>query len=82
MIALLGSYMEILAKLDKDEQIKYITKAMLLIRKESTLYQDKHITATTTLSKLCKIKWRILAGDRNISHIYPIFEVESEDELK
>ena len=56
MIALLGSYMEILAKLDKDEQIKYITKAMLLIRKESTSYQDKHITATTTLSKLCKIK--------------------------
>ena len=43
MIALLGSYMEILAKLDKDEQIKNITKAMLLIRNESTMYQDKHI---------------------------------------
>ena len=56
MIALLGSYIEILAKLDKDEQMKYITKAMFFISKESTLYQDKHITATTTLSKLRKIK--------------------------
>ena len=56
MIALLGSYIEILAKLDKDEQMKYITKAMFFIRKESALYQDKHITATTTLSKLRKIK--------------------------
>ena len=82
MIALLGSYIEILAKLDKDEQMKYITKAMFFIRKESALYQDKHITATTTLSKLRKIKWRILAGDPNISHICPIFEVDSEDELK
>ena len=55
MIALLGRNIEILAKLDKDEQIKYSTKAMLLIRNESTMYQDKHITTTTTTSsKLCK----------------------------
>ena len=56
MIALLGSYVELLAKLDKDEQIKYITKVMSLIRKERTMYEDKHITATTILSKLLKIK--------------------------
>ena len=56
MIALLRSYVELLAKLDKDEQIKYITKVMSLIRKERTMYEDKHITTTTTLSKLCKIK--------------------------
>ena len=31
MIALLGSCIELLAKLDKDEQIKYIRKAMSLI---------------------------------------------------
>ena len=31
MTALLGSCIELLAKLDKDEQIKYITKAMSLI---------------------------------------------------
>ena len=56
MIALLDSYIKLLAKLDKDEQIKYITKAMSLIRKERTMYEDKHITTTTTLSKVRKIK--------------------------
>ena len=79
MIALLRSYVELLAKLDKDEQIKYITKAMSLIRKERTMYEDKHITTTTTLSKLCKIKSKILTNDPDISHIYPIFDDEDED---
>ena len=54
MITLLASYIELLGKLDKDEQIKYITKAMSLIQKDSTMYEDKHITTITTLSKLQK----------------------------
>ena len=33
MITLLDSYIELLAKLDKDEQIKHITRAMSLIQK-------------------------------------------------
>ena len=61
MIALLGSYIEILAKLDKDEQIKYITKAMLLIRNESTMYQDKHIIQQQLIKamqiKIKNISW-------------------------
>ena len=44
MITLLDSYAELLAKLDKDEQIRYITKAMPHIKKESTMYEDKYIT--------------------------------------
>ena len=80
MTALLGSYVELLAKLDKDEQIKYITKVMSLIRKEHTMYEDKHITTTTTLSKLCKIKSKILTNDPDISPIYLIFELDSDDE--
>ena len=80
MIALLGSYVELLVKLDKHEQIKYITEAMSFIRKERAMYEDKHITTTTTLSKLRKIKSKILTDDPDISHIYPIFEVDSEDE--
>ena len=55
MITLLDIYVELLAKLDKDEQIKYITKAMPLIKKESTMYEDKYITTIKT-SKLHKIK--------------------------
>ena len=56
MITLLDSCVELLAKLDKDEQIKYITKAIPLIKKESTMYEDKYITTIKTLSKLRKIK--------------------------
>ena len=52
---------------------------MSLIRKERTMYEDKHITTTTTLSKLCKIKSKILTNDSDISHIYPIFDDEDED---
>ena len=77
MITLLDSYKELLAKLDKDEQIKYITKAIPLIKKESTMYEDKYITTIKTL-KLCKIKSKILANDT--THIYPILELGSDDE--
>ena len=82
MITLLGSYIELLAKLDKDEQIKHITRAMPLIKKESTVYEDKYITKIKTLSTLRKIKSKILADDT--SHIYSILELEldSEDEDK
>ena len=78
MITLLDSYVELLAKLDKDEQIKYITKAMPLIKKESPVYEDKYITTIKTLSKLRKIKSKILADDA--THIYSILELDSEDE--
>ena len=80
MIALLGNYVELLAKLDKDEQIKYISQAMPLIKKESIMYEDKHITTVTSLSKLRKIKSEILGGKTDISHIYLILEVDSEYE--
>ena len=78
MITLLDSYVELLANLDKDEQIKYITKAMPLIKKESTMYEDKYITTIKRLSKLHKIKSKILADDS--SYIYSILELDSEDE--
>ena len=78
MITLLDSYVELLAKLDKDEQIKYITKAMPLIKKESPVYEDNYITTIKTLSKLRKIKSKILADDA--THIYSILELDSEDE--
>ena len=82
MITLLDSYIELLAKLDKDEQIEHITRAMPLIKKESTVYEDKYITKIKTLSALRKIKPKILADDT--SHIYSILELEldSEDEDK
>ena len=79
MIALLGSCIELLAKLDKDEQIKYITKAMSLIWKESAMFEDKYTATITAMSRLFKIKSKILTGEGNISHIYPILEVDSED---
>ena len=77
MITLLDIYVELLAKLDKDEQIKYITKAMPLIKKESTMYEDKYITTIKT-SKLHKIKSKILADDN--SYIYSILELDRGDE--
>ena len=80
MITLLGNYVELLAKLDKDEQIKYISQAMPLIKKESIMYEDKHITTVTSLSKLRKIKSEILGGKTDISYIYPILEADSEYE--
>ena len=78
MITLLDSYVELLAKLDKDEQIKYITKAMPLIKKESTMYKDKYITTTKTLSKLRKIKSKILVDDT--AQIYSLLELDIDDE--
>ena len=78
MITLLDSYVELLAKLDKDEQIKYITKAMPLIKKESTMYKDKYITTIKTLSKLRKIKSKILVDDT--AHIYSLLELDIDDE--
>ena len=78
MITLLDSYVELLAKLDKDEQIKYITKAMPLIKKESTMYKDKYITTIKTLSKLRKIKSKILVDDT--AHIYSLLELDINDE--
>ena len=69
MITLLDIYVELLAKLDKDEQIKYITKAMPLIKKESTMYEDKYITT---------IKSKIVADDN--SYIYSILELDRGDE--
>ena len=78
MITLLDIYVELLAKLDKDEQIKYITKAMPLIKKESTMYKDKYITTIKTLSKLRKIKSKILVDDT--AHIYSLLELDIDDE--
>ena len=78
MITLLDSYVELLAKLDKDEQIKYITKAMPLIKKESTMYKDKYITTIKTLSTLRKIKSKILVDDT--AHIYSLLELDIDDE--
>ena len=78
MITLLDSYVELLANLDKDEQIKYITKAMPLIKKESTMYKDKYITTIKTLSKLRKIKSKILVDDT--AHIYSLLELDIDDE--
>ena len=78
MITLLDSYVELLVNLDKDEQIKYITKAMPLIKKESTMYKDKYITTIKTLSKLRKIKSKILVDDT--AHIYSLLELDIDDE--
>ena len=78
MITLLDSYVELLPNLDKDEQIKYITKAMPLIKKESTMYKDKYITTIKTLSKLRKIKSKILVDDT--AHIYSLLELDIDDE--
>ena len=42
MIVLIGSYAELLAKLDKDEQIKYINKAMMRAKKECKRYEERY----------------------------------------
>ena len=56
MIALLGSYAELLSKLEKDEQVKYINKAMMHAKKECKTYEEKYTDTTMTLKKLCEIK--------------------------
>ena len=60
MIALLGSYAELLSKLEKDEQVKYINKAMMHAKKECKTYEEKYTDTTMTLKKLCEIKSEIL----------------------
>ena len=60
MIALLGSYAELLSKLEKDEQVKYINKAMMRAKKECKTYEEKYTDTTMTLKKLCEIKSEIL----------------------
>lgn len=80
MITLLGSYAELLSKLDKDEEIKHITKAGKLIKKESKLYEEKYIDTIKTIEKLRNIKSKIQNGDANIMNIYTISEEDSEYE--
>lgn len=80
MITLLGSYAELLSKLDKDEQIKHITKTAKLIKKESKMYQEKYIDTIKTIEKLRNIKSKIQNGDTNIMNIYTISEEDSEYE--
>ena len=79
MIALLGSYAKLLSKLEKDEQVKYINKAMMRAKKECKTYEEKYTDTTMTLKKLCEIKSEINNNTVN-SHIYPILEVDTKDE--
>ena len=60
MIALLGSYAELLSKLDKNQQIKYINEAMMHVKKQCKTYKEKYTDTTMTLKKLCEIKSEIL----------------------
>ena len=60
MIALLGSYAELLSKLDKNQQIKYINEAMMHVEKQCKTYEEKYTHTTMTLKKLCEIKSEIL----------------------
>ena len=80
MIALLGSYAKLLSKSEKDEQVKYINKAMMRAKKECKTYEEKYTDTTMTLKKLCEIKSEILNNNTVNSHIYPILEVDTEDE--
>ena len=43
------------------------------------MFEDKYTATITAMSRLFKIKSKILTGEGNISHIYPILEVDSED---
>ena len=80
MIALLGSYAELLSKLEKDEQVKYINKAMMHAKKECKTYEEKYTDTTMTLKKLCEIKSEMLNNNTVNSHIYPTLKVDTEDE--
>ena len=51
MIALLGSYAKLLSKSEKDEQVKYINKAMMRAKKECKTYEEKYTDTTMTLKK-------------------------------
>ena len=81
MIALLGIYAELLSKLDKDEQIKYINKAILIAKKEPTKYEEKHVDTASTLIKLRKIKSEILNNDTLNSYIYPILQEDKDGDM-
>ena len=81
MIAILGIYAELLSKLDKDEQTKYINKAILIAKKESTMYEEKHVDTVSTLIKLRKIKSEILNNDTLNSYIYPILEEDEDGDM-
>ena len=80
MIALLGSYAELLSKSEKDEQVKYINKAMMRAKKECKTYEEKYTDTTMTLKKLCEIKSEMLNNNTVNSHIYPTLKVDTEDE--
>ena len=81
MIAILGIYAELLSKLDKDEQTKYINKAILIAKKESTMYEEKHVDTVSTLIKLRKIKSEILNNDTLNSYIYPILQEDKDGDM-
>ena len=81
MVVLLGIYAELLSKLDKDEQIKYINKAILLAKKESAMYEEKRVDTASTLIKLRKIKSEILNNDTLNSFIYPILEEDEDGDM-
>ena len=81
MIALLGIYAELLSKLSKDEQIKYINKAILLAKKESAMYEEKRVDTASTLIKLRKIKSEILNNDTLNSYIYPLSEKYEDGDM-
>ena len=69
MILLLRSYAEILSKLDGDEEIKYITKTIKLIKKESVLFEQRYIDTIQTIKKLRDIKSKKLNGDKHLPYI-------------
>ena len=81
MIVLIGSYAELLAKLDKDEQIKYINKAMMRAKKECKRYEERYADTYMALKKLRDVKSEILNSNTVNSHIYPILEEDSDEEI-
>ena len=81
MIALLGIYAELLSKLSKDEQIRYINTAILLAKTESAMYEEKRVDTTSTLIKLRKIKSEILNNDTLNSYIYPLSEKYEDGDM-
>ena len=81
MIALLHICTELLTKLDRGEQIKYINKAILLPKKESAIYEEKHLDTISTLVKLRKIKSEILNDDTLNSYIYRILEEDEDGDI-
>ena len=81
MIVLIGSYTELLAKLDKNEQIKYINKAMIRAKKECKRYEERYADTCMALKKLRDVKSEILNSNTVNSHIYLILEEDSDEEI-